>query len=147
MKHWVLILLRYFLAIVMFVYAYIKIVHVQFAIPDDVKSIPIKEADGVILAFSFLGYSAKFSFILGIAELIPAVLLLFRRTAFLGAVALLPILCFIFLINIFYDFIALMKIWTGILLTANLVILLFYRSRIRAIINFALSNRPPSNKE
>src|SRR5687768_8136069 len=111
----------------MFLYAYIKIVNFQFAVPDDLKLVPIKDADGVVLTFSYFGYSRWFSMLIGLAELIPALLLFFKRTAFLGARLLFPIMTFILLINLAYDFVPFMKIWTASILAVNISLLLIYR--------------------
>lgn len=97
---WVVLFLRYFLGIIIFAYAYAKIINFQFTVPDEMKFVPIKEADGVTLTFSYFGYSPWFSVVMGIVELVPAILLFFKRTAFLGALLLFPSLCFILSINI-----------------------------------------------
>jgi hypothetical protein len=68
---WIASIIRYILGIVMFAYGYVKVVNFQFSIPDSLKLIPIRDADGVTLTFSFFGYSAWFSVLLGIAELVP----------------------------------------------------------------------------
>jgi hypothetical protein len=136
---WLVLLLRYALGIIILVYAYVKIINFQFTIPDEFKSVPIGEADGVLLTFSFFGHSSWFSFLLGIAELIPAVFLFFKRTAFLGALLLFPVLSFIFLINIAYDFVPVMKVWTASLLSLNLILLFYYKKRLAAIFFAAIA--------
>ena len=127
-------LVRYILGVTMIVYGLIKIFQIQFSLPSEVYKYELEQLDGVTLAWAFLGFSSWFSFLLGVFELVPGFLLLFRRTKLLGAILLFPSLLAVFLINNAYNFLPHMRLLTGVLLLLN-VLLLFsgYESFVKFI--------------
>ena len=125
-------LARYVLGVTMMFYGLIKIFQIQFALPSEFYDYELKQLDGVTLTWAFLGFSSWFSFLLGVFELVPGFLLLFRKTQLLGACLLFPSLLAVFLVNNAYNFLPYMRIFTGFLLCLN-VLLLFsgYKSFIK----------------
>ena len=124
------LIIRYLLGLTMLAYGWIKIVGLQFILPADVYEYQLKDLDGVTLAWAFLGFSTWFSALLGLAEFIPALLLLFRKTKLIGAILLLPGLLAVFLINNAYEFLLHMRIFTGILLIMDLLLILAHAKEI-----------------
>ncbi|MBK8290111.1 MAG: hypothetical protein IPK96_03245 [Flammeovirgaceae bacterium] len=120
--------IRYMLGLTMIAYGLIKILQIQFVLPPDVYLLPLNQLDGVTITWAFLGFSSWFSMLLGVIELVPGFLLLFRKTQLLGSLLLLPALLGVFLVNIAFDFSPPMKVLTGALLFLNLVII--YPNRI-----------------
>ena len=116
-------MIRYLLAIVMIAYGWVKIIGVQFEIPDDVQNIALRDLDGVTVAFAFLGYSKWLAVVSGIVEISGAILLMFKRTYLFGALILLPVLMYVFLVNIGYGFSTFMRTWTGGLLLLDIILL------------------------
>ena len=117
------IIVRFFLAAVMITYSVAKFTGAQYDIPGEVFDIPLRDIDGITLVFTFLGYSKWFAFLVGFAEAVPALLLLFRRTYLLGAVLLCPMLLFIVLMNIAFGFSTHMIAWTAGLFLLNAILL------------------------
>ncbi|MEL7145366.1 MAG: hypothetical protein AAFO69_03290 [Bacteroidota bacterium] len=117
--------LRYFLGCNMMVYGLTKILQTQFIIlPFSTWDKPLEQLSGINLTWAFLGYSPWFTVLLGLLEFIPGVLLLFRKTHYLGAILMLPMTLSVTLINYALD------LWPGtqrislILLIINLLILI-----------------------
>ncbi|MDQ3394452.1 MAG: hypothetical protein M3512_10130 [Bacteroidota bacterium] len=128
------LVLRYVLGLIMIAYGLIKILEIQFVLPQSVYDIPLKDLDGVTLVWAFLGFSSWFTVLLGIMEFIPATLVLFRRTKLIGTLLLLPSTFSIFLINNAYEFLPHMRFFTGILLIINLILIaLHYKLFIRVL--------------
>jgi hypothetical protein len=117
---------RYFLGLTMVTYAITKIMKTQFVLtPTAMWQLPLEQVSGKKLTWAFLGYSGWFEILLGFFELIPALLLLFRRTTLAGAVLLLPVSLNVYLINIALNLWSETKILSLILLLLNIAILLF----------------------
>tara|TARA_R110000744_G_scaffold159918_2_gene276071 strand:+ start:140 stop:661 length:522 start_codon:yes stop_codon:yes gene_type:complete len=129
----VYLFIRYILGVTMMAYGLIKILQLQFVLPSEVYSYELRQLDGVTLTWAFLGFSTWFSCLLGVFELVPGFLLLFRRTQLLGAILLFPSLLAVFLINSAYHFLPHMRVFTGVLLSLN-ILLLF--SGFEAIVKF-----------
>jgi hypothetical protein len=94
---------RYLLGTVMLYYAIVKIVNVQFQVSPFTYTRPLDQVPGRMLAWAYLGYAPWFQRLLGVAELVPAMLLFFRRTARLGAVLMFAVLLNITLVNFALD--------------------------------------------
>lgn len=126
---------RYVIGIGMLPYAINKIVRVQLVLRPNIWQKTLEYLSGKELTWAFLGHSAWFGILLGFLELIPALLLLFRRTSLLGAILMLPITLNVFLIN--YA----LQLWHGskqvatLFLILNCLIFLFEWKRIQAIVS------------
>jgi hypothetical protein len=118
----------------MIFYGLMKVSQIQFVLPGSVYELSLKALDGVTLAWAFLGYSSWFSFLLGAFELIPGVLLLFRKTSLLGAILILPSVLSIFLINMAYGFLFQMQLLTGVLLLIDLGLLLMNKEALKQML-------------
>ncbi|MGY4539391.1 hypothetical protein ACVW0P_003825 [Mucilaginibacter sp. UYNi724] len=117
---------RYLLGSVMIAYAIPKILKAQFVIiPFETWQTPLEHLSGKSLAWAFLGYSTWFEIMLGFFELIPAVLLLFRRTTLTGAILIFPLTLNVFLINMALNISHNTKVIALILLVLNILVLVF----------------------
>jgi hypothetical protein len=88
------------------------------------------------VAWAFFGYSRGYQEFLGWGEVIPSVLLLFRRTTLIGALLMFVVMLNVFLINIFFD--VCVKINSGIYASLALYILLQEFGRLW---NFFIANK------
>ena len=127
-------------------YAMSKVAGLQFTIyPSSAFQQPLEELSGKRLTWAFLGYSYWFHVLLGFLELIPAIMLVFRRTYLLGAVILLPVMLNVVLINFAMDLWPATKVISLIMLTFNLLIILLEHKKIvsayRAIMQRTLARR------
>ncbi|HEY2364516.1 MAG TPA: hypothetical protein VGK36_25600 [Candidatus Angelobacter sp.] len=94
--------LRYLSAFLLLVYASTKLVGRQFHVPAAMALRPAGSLSGYQLAWFYYGYSHTYEVILGMVELAGGALLLFRKTALLGAALMLPVMTNIVMINVFY---------------------------------------------
>ncbi len=95
---------RYLLAVGMMLFGMSKLFNYQFQVPAWVDAKPLAEIGGFSLTWAFLGYQPWFQCLLGILELVPAVLLLLSRTRRVGAILLLPMLLNVALMSYALDF-------------------------------------------
>ena len=93
--------LRYLCAFLLYMYGMSKLAHTQFHLPAAIAERPIGSLTGYELTWYYYGYSRIYACILGLTQVAGATLLLFRKTAFLGAAMMLPVMGNILLINIF----------------------------------------------
>jgi hypothetical protein len=95
---------RYILAAALLGYGSVKIVKLQFPAPDagDLLT-PLAERSPMGLLWTFMGFSTAYCAFGGIAEVVPGVLLLFRRTATLGSFLAAAVLTNIVLLNFTFD--------------------------------------------
>lgn len=138
---------RYALGLAMLPYAITKILRTQFVIfPSSVSQLPLEELSGTNIAWAFLGYSAWFQVLLGFLELIPAILLLFRRTAFAGGILMLPMTLNVFLINQALDLWPETKQISAVLLLLNIGVLLFEYKKIASMFPAIFNRTKPVKK-
>ncbi|MCC8410913.1 hypothetical protein LJ707_18375 [Mucilaginibacter sp. UR6-1] len=134
-----LLLVRYSLAITMLPYAFTKILRTQFVLTSSSLLTPLEQTPGTVLTWAFLGHSPWFEVLLGFFELIPALLLFFRRTTFLGAVLMLPVTLNVFLINYALELWDATKLIATVLLILNLLILFIEWKKVLGILKLMLS--------
>ena len=101
---WLQVLVRYHLALFMFVYGFIKIFPMQMPPPSLSQMVtPIGEFTSMRLAWLFIGSSTFYQIFSGLCEAIGGALLLSRRTSSLGALILVGVLGNVVALNLFYD--------------------------------------------
>ena len=94
--------LRYLSAFLLFTYAASKMLGRQFSLPQEIALRPVGSLSGYQLAWLYYGHSHAYAVILGLIHLGGGALLLFRKTALLGAALMLPVMTNIVMINVFY---------------------------------------------
>lgn len=129
---------RFTLAFVMiFIYGYAKIAYKQFELDYSAMDTLLKDVSEKDLTWYFFGRSNVQTFLYGLSEFIPCILLLFRRTTFLGAVLLLPALSGVVLVNVFNDIEYHTLLFGTLFLLFDIGILLFYRKEIATVFSSA----------
>ena len=83
--------LRYVSAFLLFTYASSKMLGRQFTLPPEIAVRPAGALTGYQLAWLYYGHSHAYAVILGLIRLGGGALLLFRKTALLGAALTLPV--------------------------------------------------------
>ncbi len=92
------------LGLILIEYGGLKVVPSQFGAPALSRLLePIGDASPMGLLWTFMGASAPYTIFGGLSELIPGLLLLFRRTAALGALLAIPVLANVAVLNLCYD--------------------------------------------
>jgi hypothetical protein len=95
--------LRYMCAYLLFTYGLSKLSGIQFTLSPDIARQPIGTLTGYQLTWYYYSYSHIYASILGLTQLTGAALLLFRKTALLGAAIMTPVMANILMINLFFD--------------------------------------------
>lgn len=93
--------IRYVVAFLMIFYGFAKMGGKFFEITYFTQDSRVADVDSFSLTWFYFGKSNVQEFLIGLLEFIPAVLLLFRRTAFLGTLLLLPVSLNVMMINTF----------------------------------------------
>ncbi len=129
-------LIRYFLACILLAYGIVKVMATQF--PHMMANMDARfiELNPMRVAWTFFGYSKGYQMFLGWGEMIPGLLLLFRRTTLLGALIAVIVMLNVFLINVFFD--VCLKLNSGLYLALSLYLLL---QNFERLWNFFFANR------
>lgn len=126
------ILLRYFLALHLLVYGFSKLYKWQFMLPEpNLLYTTVGEMNRDILYWTSMGTSRSYSVFMGVIEIIPAILLLFRRTTLVGALLSVMVLLNVVAVNFGFDITV--KLHSMTLLLMSLVLLIPARKRIAAL--------------
>lgn len=139
-KYFYYAIARYALSIGMLGFGVMKILGLQFnniAGPASSYQQSLEHLTGIQLTWAFLGYSTWFQVLLGILEFVPASLLLFRRTAFAGAIFLLPMTICVFFINFGLHLWQDTQILSAVHLVLNLSLFLFEWKKVRQMASIA----------
>lgn len=97
-------IIRYYLALILLIYGFSKVFKAQFYLPEpNLLFTPLGNLDKDILFWSTIGSSRSYSIFLGIIEIIPALLLLFRKTSFIGSLMATGVLLHVVAINFSYS--------------------------------------------
>jgi len=84
--------LRYLSAYLLFTYGVSKLAGWQFRLAPEITSKPVGSLSGFQLTWYFYSYSYVYARILGLTQLAGGAMLLFRKTALLGAAAMIPVI-------------------------------------------------------
>jgi len=120
--------LRYFVAFFIFVYGAAK--PLQFGNKNDFPDKLVSDLSGMELMWSFFGYTQILPIIIGILQVVGALLLLPQRTKIIGTLLLIPIMSNIVLFDIFYQVKTGATINAIVFLAILLILLFFERKKI-----------------
>lgn len=136
--YWLCVIVRYYVAITMFTYGFVKVFKLQFPFLSLNRLLqPYGNSSPMGLAWSFLGFSTGYNYVMGCAELLSGCLLLFRRTTTLGALLTLVVAGNIMAINYCFD------VPVKLLSTTLVVMALFLLSKdLKRLIDFFFLNKP-----
>ena len=102
--YWLIILLRYYLAVVMISYGLAKIFKTQFSFPTpDRLQQSFGDASPMGLLWTFMGYSTPYNIFTGLGEFVGGFLLFFRRTRLMGALIVIAVMSHVAMLNFSYD--------------------------------------------
>lgn len=136
---------RYFLALNLLMAGLQKFVRLQFDVPLRVFDHPFNTLHGDLLVASFFSRSLPYFYIIGVLEVIGALMLVFRKTQLLGVILLLPVLLNITLINFFYDVEVAMQVHITLLTLVAIYLLLLEHKRLANFFFIAPTNLPQFN--
>jgi uncharacterized membrane protein YphA (DoxX/SURF4 family) len=134
-----IIVLRYYLAYYMITYGLGKILGGQFGHRSaEILNTPLKDVDKFNLAWQLFSLDRTFDVVVGISQIIGAILIMINRTALVGAFMLLPILGQIFLVDLAFTTSMLghsLTIRLAGMIFADMLILFYYKERMVLIWN------------
>jgi hypothetical protein len=116
--------LRYLSALLLFTYGLSKLLGRQFTLPPEIALRPVGSLSGYQLAWFYYSYSQVYAVILGLIQLAGGALLLFRKSALLGAALVLPVITNILMINVFFH-IAWGALCTSVFIFASMLAVLW----------------------
>lgn len=122
------------LAAVFMVYGTFKLVGFQFGVGASVGETQLNHLSPYLVTWYFFNMSKLYHDCIGIAQIVTGLLLLFSRTAPIGAFCFLVIILNIVLINFGYNIATDVKILSSILLALDCVLLWRYRRRYRLLL-------------
>jgi len=130
--------IRYFIALISFVYGSIKVFALQMKVPSLTDmALPLGDLTSNRLAWLYVGYSPAYQIFLGLAEVMAGVLLLYRRTVTLGLLVAFGVYVNVMMINLNYNIVVKM-------FSINLVIMIVYLliTDAQRLTNFFILNKP-----
>jgi hypothetical protein len=133
---------RYFLALNLVMAGLQKFVRLQFDVPLLIFDQPFKTLHGDLLVASFFSRSLPYFYIIGIIEILGALMLVFRKTQLIGVIVLLPVLLNITLIDFFYDVQVAMQVHITLLTCVAVHLLLLEYNRLVAFFFITQSYLP-----
>lgn len=120
-------------------YGYSKMTGDQFGQRSvEILNTPLKDVDKFHLAWHLFSLDKTFDNVVGLTQILGAVLIVFNRTALLGTLILLPILGQIFLIDLAFTtniFGAALPIRLSCMILADLLIMFYYKDRMILVWN------------
>lgn len=137
-KYWLMVFLRYTLAISMLAYGMAKIIKVQFPYPQLFQlDQRLGDTSPMGLAWTYMGYSCGYNLFTGVIESLAALFLFFRRTQLFGALLCIGVMANVVAMNFFYDIPV--KIFSAhLLLIAGVIVL----PDLQRLIIFFFGNKP-----
>jgi hypothetical protein len=129
LHYWIDRISVYYLALILLIYGFNKVFLYQFYIPEpNTLYTPLGQLTPDILYWSSMGSSSTYSIFAGLIELIPALLLFFRKTRLLGAFIAFGVLINVAFIN--WGFGITVKTFSFFLLLLATIILVPYLNRL-----------------
>ncbi len=139
--YWLRVLVRYYLATMMFGYGFAKVFHLQMPFPYLSQLVqPFGDKSPMGLAWSFVGYSKAYSAYTGWGEVVGGLLLLFRRTTTLGAIVTSVVMLNVAILNYCFDIPV--KLFSSVLF---LMAAFLVAPDARRLWNVFILNRPTSS--
>lgn len=137
-NYWLCLMLRYGLAEISFSYGITKIFPMQMSFPNlSQLATPLGDFLPMRLLWMFIGYGQPYQIFTGMAEVLVALLLIWRKTALLGALLAVGVFANVAMLNLSYD--VPVKIFSLHLLFISIFLVWQERARLFA---FFVQNKP-----
>lgn len=138
--------MRYLSAWLLFTYGVSKLAGVQFKLPPEIARRPIGSLSGFQLTWYYYSYSHVYATILGLTQLAGGALLLFRKTALLGAAIMAPVMANILMINLFFHIAAGAEFTAAFIFASMLALLWRERSALVGLLWDQQAAEPVSSR-
>jgi hypothetical protein len=144
LEHYAVTILCYVIGYIMLFYGADKLIDKQFVVFYKGLDTKLSDVDSYTLTWFFYGRSNVQVFIMGLLETLPALLLLFRKTRFIGAVSMLPVILNVLVTNVFNRISPFTLLVTFLLSIFNLFIIYSYKNEIKELIQKINTSWSPS---
>ncbi|MVM33239.1 hypothetical protein GO755_24575 [Spirosoma sp. HMF4905] len=136
--YWLLVLVRYYVAMFALSYGLIKLFGQQMIFPS-LSALATPLGDFLPMRFSwyFIGYSVPYQFFSGAVEVVAGLLLLFRRTSTLGAFVAASVFLNVMMMNLCYD-IPVKLFSIHLFIFSNFLLI----GDVKRLLNFFVFNKP-----
>ncbi len=94
---------RYYLAFIMFAYGIMKVFDQQFYLFPEYMSVTVGRTVPMNILWICMSISKSYKFFAGLCEIIPAILLVFRRTSTIGTLIALGVLFNVLMLDVAYE--------------------------------------------
>jgi len=129
------VLMRYFIVLELWKYGWIKLIKLQFYLPEpNTLYSPLGDLSKDIAYWSVIGSSHSYVVFMGLAEVIAGTMLLFTRTRFAGLLLALGIFVNVLMVNISFDISVKLFVITTLAMVAGL--LADYPNQFRYLFGF-----------
>jgi uncharacterized membrane protein YphA (DoxX/SURF4 family) len=140
--YWLLVLLRYYVAMVALRYGVIKLFGQQMVFPSlSALATPLGDLLPMRFSWYFIGYSTPYQFFSGAVEVVAGLLLFFRRTSTLGAFVAASVFLNVMMMNLCYD-IPVKLFSIHLFLSSNILLI----GDVKRLLNFFILNKPTQPK-
>jgi hypothetical protein len=135
--------LRFMLSMILFSYGFAKLFGGQFGAPDAVGlDRRVGEMSPMGMLWTFQGSSTPYTYFAGFSEIVPAMLLMWRRTATIGALIAMGVMTNVVVLNFCYD--VPVKLYSSqLLLMAAIIAMPQARRFALAALGYAVPEVPP----
>lgn len=141
LEYYTIAVLCYVIGYIMLFYGTDKLINKQFVVFYKGLDTKLSDVDSYTLTWYYFGRSNVQVLIMGLLETIPALLLLFRRTRFIGAVTMLPVVANVLVTNVFNRISPFTLFAISLLTIFNLFVIYSYKSEIKELIEKISSTR------
>lgn len=129
LKYWFNTVVAYYLSLQLFIYGLNKVFKWQFYLPEpNTLFTSVGETHLDLLFWSVMGASYPYTLFSGIIEVLPACLLLFKRTRLVGAIIAFAVMVNVVMINFSFDISV--KVFSLFLLLLSLVLIVPYLKKL-----------------
>lgn len=130
----ILLLLIIFNSVIFALYGTVKIIGLQFVHVEPAADLLVKDVRPSYIMWHFFSLKKGYSILVGLGELVPALLLLFKRTRLLGSVFYLFTLTNVLAINIFFGVTSNTLTLSIVLFVNALIILYSEREKLKTLL-------------
>jgi len=104
LNYWLCLIVRYYVIMIAFGYGLSKVFPLQMPFPNQSQlATPLGDFLPMRLSWMFMGYSATYQFFAGFMEVLAGSLLLYRKTATMGALLAVAVFSNVMMMNLSYD--------------------------------------------
>jgi uncharacterized membrane protein YphA (DoxX/SURF4 family) len=134
-KRWFAVAARLFLAAVFILYGILKLLGLQLSVTaSSISEMRVGDVSPFLITWYFFSLSPLYHHAIGIAQIATGLLLVFERTAAVGALCFFVIILNIVLINFGYNIATDAKILSLVLITLDCFLITYYWRRYRLLL-------------